>query len=145
MEKKNCSRCGKKKSVEEFNWKNKNEGIRHAGCRDCTKKVIKSHYERNKDHYKRRALIFSKNKRDDNRKKIVEYLEEHPCVDCGEKDPIVLQFDHVSGVKRKAVSQLAARSYSWKTIEEEIAKCKVRCANCHMRKTAKQFNWRFKG
>lgn len=68
------------------------------------------------------------------------YLSTHPCVDCGEGDPIVLEFDHVYGVKRLAVSHMIG-SFSWATIAEEIGKCEVRCANCHRRKTAAQFAW----
>jgi hypothetical protein len=30
------------------------------------------------------------------------------------------------------------RRRSWKTVELEIAKCEVRCANCHARKTARE-------
>jgi hypothetical protein len=34
--------------------------------------------------------------------------------------------------------------YSWDRIAEELKKCDVRCANCHRRKTARDFKW-FKG
>jgi hypothetical protein len=55
-------------------------------------------------------------------------------VDCGESDPIVLEFDHVRGVKRGEISRLKTM-VSLETLAEEIAKCDVRCANCHRRKT----------
>ena len=70
---------------------------------------------------------------------ILEYLLKHPCVDCGEKDVTVLEFDHVKN-KLKPVSSLI-RAGATSLIEKEIEKCEVRCANCHRRKTAKQFGW----
>jgi hypothetical protein len=63
------------------------------------------------------------------------YLLEHPCVDCGESDVTVLDFDHVRDSKRMDVSALVAGGYSWHAIADEIAKCDVRCANCHRRAT----------
>jgi hypothetical protein len=65
-------------------------------------------------------------------------LLSHPCVDCGEADPIVLDFDHVTGKKRKGVSDLAGQGFNIEALKAEIAKCVVRCANCHRRRTAKQ-------
>lgn len=62
----------------------------------------------------------------------------HPCIDCGEQDVLVLQFDHVRGQKLQSISELVKAGYAWKAIEAEIAKCEVRCANCHARRTAKQ-------
>jgi hypothetical protein len=40
-----------------------------------------------------------------------------------------------------AVGQLVGRRWGWETIEAEIAKCEVRCANCHRRKTALEWDW----
>lgn len=68
---------------------------------------------------------------------IADYLRSAPCVDCGEDDPVVLDFDHV-GVKRAGVVQLAYREHSIASLEREIAECEVRCANCHRRRTAIQ-------
>ena len=56
------------------------------------------------------------------------------CLDCGEKDQRVLDFDHVRGIKAFTISDhldlSPARLYA------EIDKCEVRCANCHRRVTA---------
>jgi hypothetical protein len=68
---------------------------------------------------------------------LLEYLRGQPCVDCGEADPVVLDFDHV-GQKRWGVVQLAGRECSLTALEREIAECEVRCANCHRRRTIVQ-------
>lgn len=67
---------------------------------------------------------------------VYEYLINHPCVDCGEPDPIVLEFDHRPGtIKLLSISDISSRNFSMKYLEDEIAKCDVRCANCHRRIT----------
>ena len=62
------------------------------------------------------------------------YLTEHPCVDCGNTDIRVLQFDHQYD-KKYHISRLVSHGDSLELIEKEIAKCQVRCANCHHIKT----------
>jgi hypothetical protein len=63
-------------------------------------------------------------------------------VDCGVSDPYVLEFDHrESATKLESVTFMAQRGYAWAKVEEEIGKCDVRCANCHRRRTAVQFDW----
>lgn len=71
---------------------------------------------------------------------IFDYLREHPCVDCGEADPVVLEFDHVRGEKFATIARMA-QGFSLAKVRAEIAKCDVRCANCHRRKTASQLGW----
>lgn len=60
------------------------------------------------------------------------------CVDCGELDPVVLEFDHVYGKKRTEVSQMGVKAASLTDLIREVNKCEVRCANCHARATAKR-------
>ena len=133
-----CIRCKQTKDISEFNFKFLSKGIRQAQCKTCTRDYIKSHYYKNKQYY----LVKAK-RRNDRIKNLVrqylwEYLSHHKCVDCGETDPIVLEFDHIRD-KKFAVSRIARRTLD--QIQEEVRKCEVRCANCHRRKTAKQFGW----
>ncbi len=70
---------------------------------------------------------------------IWSYLSSHSCVDCGEKDPIVLEFDHIRD-KTFTISSVG-RDKKLLDVKKEIEKCQVRCANCHRRKTSIQFGW----
>lgn len=92
--------------------------------------------------YKHRKDLYAAQKRHrvKIRRHIREYLDTRSCIDCGEKDPIVLEFDHrVPEEKFKPVSVMISGHYSWKRVLAEIEKCDVRCANCHRRKTYMQF------
>ena len=91
----------------------------------------KRHYEANKDKIKSRTLKRNKNQNYKNRGYVAFVKSLFECVDCGEDNTIVLEFDHVRGVKKSNVSDMANQSYSFKTIQKEIDKCEVRCANCH--------------
>jgi hypothetical protein len=78
-----------------------------------------------------------------NHRWIFNYLCEHPCVVCGESDPVVLQFDHIGTGRRRDVTGMGALSL--KSIQAEIAKCEVVCANHHAIRTAERGNtlrWR---
>lgn len=75
------------------------------------------------------------------RRRVLAYLQEHPCVDCGERDPVLLDLDHVRGDKVESVSFMVRNNTGWQAIEAEIAKCEVRCANCHRRKTGTEQRW----
>lgn len=88
--------------------------------------------------YKNREDLYvaQKRHREKIRMYLFSFLSKKSCVDCGENDPIVLEFDHNSKKgKFKAVSDLLSGHYSWQSVEKEIHKCEIRCANCHRRKT----------
>ena len=136
---KRCSHCGELKELSEFN--RKDRGRLQPYCRACNSAYLKRHYAENREYYLRKAL---KNKRLAKINAITyiwRYFETHPCVDCGETDPVVLQFDHVRGTKVASIASMVGPGFSLEKIEAEIAKCEVRCANCHFRKTARELGW----
>lgn len=61
---------------------------------------------------------------------VMSVLTFSGCEDCGERDPVVPDFDHV-GEKTRTISELVRREVSLKHLKIEIAQCEVRCANCH--------------
>lgn len=67
------------------------------------------------------------------RKMIDSQKLESGCVSCGyNKCPAALQFDHINPEEKKfAVGRMAFSNYSLETIQAEIDKCRVLCANCH--------------
>ena len=71
------------------------------------------------------------------RETILKYKQSHPCVDCGETDPVVLDFDHV-GEKSFGICSAIPRLIPPEKVLVEIEKCEVRCANCHRRMTHKR-------
>lgn len=95
------------------------------------------------DCYKVDALEKQSSIRQRNRIFIFKYLKLFgKCVDCGNNDWKVLEFDHIDpNTKSNNVSNFYSNHYSLKRIKEEIKKCELRCANCHKIKTRNQLGW----
>jgi hypothetical protein len=140
-ETKECTGCGIWRSIDEFPIKHKKRGTRGTRCRACRSAYAKLHYQQNKESYLARTKKSRHRGRDAFWFWLMNYLRSHPCVDCGETDPPVLQFDHRDGTEKiDTIGSMISRS-SWTTFLAEVAKCDVRCANCHRVRTAQQFNW----
>lgn len=131
-----CSVCKQSKELAHFNKKG-------SDCKLCHRTRMNLHYKNNKQYYIDKAKIRDTKTRNDNRQKLIDYLLEHPCLDCYNTDVEVLQFDHVDpSMKTYNISSILTRP--WSTVEKEIIKCEVRCANCHIKKTRRQFgHWTF--
>jgi 5-methylcytosine-specific restriction endonuclease McrA len=110
-------------------------------CRDCQRVYRKNWYEKNKASHLEKVAVRQREVILRARQFVWDYLSMHPCVECGENDPVVLEFDHITGSKRKTVTELAGQGYSLETVKKEIAKCQVLCANCHRQKTSKELGW----
>jgi hypothetical protein len=109
-------------------------------CRECQKDNYRQTADRHGQNVRRaararlrryRAVIFS--------------ALSGGCIDCGFDDVRALEFDHVRGKKLANVSKLVRHGYSLKLVQAEIAKCEVRCKNCHAIATAdrRTSDWRF--
>jgi hypothetical protein len=129
--------------ISEFHIKVRSTGVSYVypNCKECHRAVVQAHYIANRPMYidkakRRNALLIN-----ETRIKIKAHFLANPCVDCGEKETLFLQFDHVRGKKLMAISEMVRRHFSWRAIQDEIAKCEVRCAHCHIRRTAISRGW----
>ena len=107
---------------------------------DCRSEMGKSWYEKNKDYQKANAKKHSTEYRNAAKEYVWNYLLTHPCAECGESNPVVLEFHHVGG-KDKAISELVGRGATLEKIKEELSRCQVLCANCHRKVTAQERGW----
>ena len=105
-----------------------------AGCMaDATRVSHRSAGDRRRVSVRARA----RRVREENRQRLLAFLQGKRCADCPETDPVVMEFDHLDGSqKERAVADMIGGGYSWEKIEAEIGKCAVVCANCHRRRTA---------
>ncbi len=135
-----CTKCGYKKTIEEFYYRK--TGIRankyYEKCKECMKARGVSYYRLNHERQLRLALI----RRAVYRKSTKEFLniiKNKPCLDCGKSfPPYVMDFDHKEGEKKeKEVARMVAGGWSLKNIQKEINKCDLVCANCHRIRTYK--------
>jgi hypothetical protein len=117
--------------LTEFNQLRKARDGRQPACRACNAAYHRANWDRHM------AQIRTRKKKllAENRARIVRFLAERCCADCGETDLVVLEFDHLRDNSHN-ISYLVRAGYEWAYILEEIAKCDVVCTNCHRRRTA---------
>lgn len=94
---------------------------------------MREHYLANKELYIARAEVSKRKLRLERMKLLLAYFEDNPCTDCGETDPVVLEFDHLRDKLFDIGTAFAGRR--WADVLAEIGKCEVVCANCHRRRT----------
>ena len=137
-----CCTCKKQILIKNYSWKDKKSGRRSTKCKQCTNEYSRQHYRDNIDVYLARTKRNTAKYKKDGRNLIYEFKLSNPCTSCGESNPIVLEFDHIDPkTKRNDLSTMATHGYSIESLEKEIEKCIILCANCHREKTAKQQNW----
>lgn len=122
---KECGVCKTVKKLDSY-WK-RPSGHGHKAydnlCVDCRKQSKKDwHAKRNLDV---RNFLFT-------------YRVENGCVDCGQSDPRVLEFDHLRDKKFNLGQAHMVKGITLKEVKAEVRKCVVRCSNCHKRKTHKE-------
>ena len=134
---KECTTCGESKSLEEFSKRTTGKPV--ARCKACVNAKFRETYAANREKFAEKNKRDLPKYRERNLRYMIEYLKNNPCVDCGEDDIEVLEFDHIIPLQGQRVTNMNACSIE--RLQEEIDKCEVRCANCHTRRTRKQFGW----
>src|SRR2546423_1390695 len=120
MMRKICTYCGVERDAEtDFSWEYKAQGIRQSRCKYCQREMSNRHYRENKLVYRQRDRIRKPQILAENARLIANYLSTHPCIDCGQKDLRLLEFDHVKDKKSYEVCDLFVGGYNWQKIEAE--------------------------
>lgn len=128
-----CAGCHQTLSIDQFHRQGRGYRATCKACRSAKETSPESKEKRSQSTNARREQL---------RQWLWDYLSDKFCADCGENDPIVLEFDHLRD-KEASVSKLIQWGAKIETIEAEIAKCEIRCANCHRRVTYQRANsWR---
>lgn len=140
-----CGTCRQSKPRADFNRKaSRPDGLQEV-CRECNRESSRRYYAEHRAEHVRVIVARTARRRLESKAFLVTYLRAHPCVDCGASDLRVLDFDHrPESDKRKDVMRMVNEGFSIRRLSEEIAKCDVRCRNCHAILTLERAadNWR---
>ena len=135
-----CITCKNTKPDEEFALNNQKRGWRSSVCKKCHVDYCRELY--NRSPKRRGTAIRGKQRRKAERcEQLIQYLLDHPCVDCGESNLLFLDFDHV-GPKKSPISRLLSNGQNWDSILAELSQCEVRCVKCHRQRHAYEHGWR---
>lgn len=139
-----CHACELELPLNEFPPNRARSDGRQSMCRPCYSAYQREYHRRRiaeDAEYRDRTRKARRERqiqiRRNNHQQLLQYFAAHPCVDCGEDDHVVLTFDHVRGEKRFTIAD-RLHTMRWGRLLDEIAKCEVVCANCHMRRTARR-------
>ena len=135
---KKCRRCKRLKVDTKFASNSRTLDGLHSWCKDCVKTYDKGRYNNRGPSY---WTGKNRNRIERYRKKLWKYLQKHPCENCDETNPIVLDFAHKTRTSKIANVSLMVTTHSWKNVYKEIIKCKILCANCHRIETAEEAGW----
>jgi hypothetical protein len=138
---KRCCRCKTMKDTSEFHRSSPRRDGLQSYCRDCKKLIDREHNARNPRRNQARTREYARR----NMRWLYEYLRTKRCEweGCNVSDPDMLVFDHIDPLeKREHVSVMAHSSWGLKTIQDEVAKCRVLCANHHQKHTIQQFGYK---
>lgn len=123
---KKCSKCQCVKPFIEFS-KNKSKKDGYASwCKQCNKTEQHKWYVKNAEEHKKRATTYKQKVRG----WLNEYKAKQSCFLCGFNHPAALDFHHTKD-KNFRIAQMEVVGCSISTLEQELSKCIVLCANCH--------------
>lgn len=125
--KKVCTTCHEEKNLADFRKDKTRKDGHQSYCTICARTRHQSDYV---IKYKDKIAVRGKARHAHNAALLLEYKQAHPCVNCGEDDPVCLDFHHLDPSEKDfGIGQEIRRN--WDNILTEINKCVVLCSNCH--------------
>src|SRR5216110_3444531 len=122
-----CTKCGELKPLDQFPPVRRGEPKLQTWCRECFADANARNYQSNRERERARIYRYIAKRRAEVGQKMIDYLREHPCVDCGERDIVV--WSSITSATRWPMSRptrgAGARGRASKPRYE---KCEVRCA-----------------
>ena len=127
---KSCTRCKEEKCLCEYFSDKRARDSKTSDCKRCKQATQKIWNSKNREYLKDYSREYHKKKR-----KWIEDLKSNSgCLYCGESFSPCLHFHHVDPTKKRFTIGTAVESkYSRQDILEEIDKCIILCANCHIK------------
>ena len=138
---KKCSKCKVEKPRSAFRKRARNKDGLTGQCAECLRRYEGKWLSDRTPEHRRRLNATRRARRKAVYQRLLEFLADRACGDCGEPDSVVLEFDHAGSEKTANVSDMSTSGFSWQRIEVEIEKCDIVCANCHRRRTAVEQGW----
>lgn len=126
---KTCTKCGLEKQEDDFSFRYKLKNVRLSQCKVCMAANNKQHYLNNSQLYKNLSRL----RKQELTSWYKGFKSSLKCNRCGFSNPAALQFHHESSeTKEFGIASMISQGASRTAIIEEIQKCEVLCANCHL-------------
>lgn len=135
---KRCAKCLKELPLEAFNPDQRTIKKVQSYCKACNQANSSGWKKRNKERTREMNLKALNKLVDENIMFVIQHKKKNGCIDCGEKDPVVLECDHIPGRGKTGDICRLVRQANLDRVKSELARCEVRCANCHRRRTAER-------
>ncbi len=99
-----CRGCKRWHAREDFSFKDARKRTLRSRCHVCCREASRRHYMRMKVAYLERNRRNNPLQRQAAAEFVYQFLLAHSCVECGEADPVVLEFNHLDPATSRRTS-----------------------------------------
>lgn len=124
-----CTGCSTSKPWDEFPFKNRATGRRHARCKTCVRAASRDHHAQVKDDVNPKIKARRLQTAEDNRLRVAAALTARGCDGgCGQHDPARLSVRVTDG--GKPVGRRVRDGTSWDNVSAAVTSGQVWCRRC---------------
>ena len=133
-----CARCRRQLPTSDFNFRDRAQRLLQSYCRECSNANWREWYSIPENRARHLSSLKARRRRRYERNRdYIRRLKSVPCADCmGSFPPEAMDFDHLDD-KIDLISKMVYQ-VGFETLERELSKCEVVCANCHRMRTTRR-------